>query len=68
MAGAIGLAAAIDYLEAIGMDAIERHEQDLIAYVFPKLQAIEGLKILWLPRFSETFRGDFLQFRGFASS
>lgn len=45
MAGAIGLAAAIDYLEAIGMDAIERHEQDMIAYVFPKLQAIEGLKI-----------------------
>lgn len=45
MAGAIGLAAAIDYLEAIGMDAIERHEQDLIAYVFPKLQAIKGLKI-----------------------
>ena len=45
MAGAIGLAAAMDYLEAIGMDAIERHEQDLIAYVFPKLQAIEGLKI-----------------------
>lgn len=45
MAGAIGLATAIDYLEAIGMDAIEHHEQDLIAYVFPKLQAIEGLKI-----------------------
>ena len=45
MAGAIGLAAAIDYLEAIGMDAIERHEQDLIAYVFPKLQVIEGLTI-----------------------
>ena len=45
MAGAIGLAATIDYLEAIGMDAIEHHEQDLIAYVFPKLQAIEGLKI-----------------------
>ena len=45
MAGAIGLAAAIDYLEAIGMDAIERHEQDLIAYVFPKLQVIKGLKI-----------------------
>lgn len=45
MAGAIGLAAAIDYLEAIGMDAIEHHEQELIAYVFPKLQAIEGLEI-----------------------
>ena len=45
MAGAIGLAVAIDYLEAIGMDAIEHHEQELIAHVFPKLQAIEGLKI-----------------------
>ena len=45
MAGAIGLAAAVDYLEKIGMDAIETHEQELIAYVFPKLQAIEGLTI-----------------------
>ena len=38
MAGAIGLAAAIDYLEELGMDAIAQHEQDLIAYVFPKLR------------------------------
>lgn len=45
MAGAIGLAAAVDYLENIGMDAIEQHEQDLINYVFPKLQAIDGLTI-----------------------
>ena len=45
MAGAIGLAAAIDYLEDLGMDAIAQHEQDLIAYVFPKLQAVEGLTI-----------------------
>ena len=45
MAGAIGLAAAVDYLENIGMDAIEAHEQELIAYVYPKLQAIEGLTI-----------------------
>ena len=45
MAGAIGLAAAIDYLEDLGMDAISQHEQDLIAYVFPKLQAVEGLII-----------------------
>ena len=45
MAGAIGLAAAIDYLEDLGMDAIARHEQDLISYVFPKLQAVEGLTI-----------------------
>ena len=45
MAGAIGLGAAIDYLEELGMDQVEAHEQELIAYVFPKLQAIEGLTI-----------------------
>ena len=45
MAGVIGLAAAVDYLEKIGMDAIESHEQELITYVYPKLQAIEGLTI-----------------------
>ena len=45
MAGAIGLASAIDYLEELGMDAIAQHEQDLIAYVFPKLRAVEGLTI-----------------------
>ena len=38
-------AAAVDYLENLGMEAIEAHEQELIAYVFPKLQAIEGLTI-----------------------
>ncbi|CIW16820.1 class-V aminotransferase [Streptococcus pneumoniae] len=27
------------------MDAVEAHEQELIAYVYPKLQAIEGLTI-----------------------
>lgn len=45
MAGAIGLGAAIDYLNELGMDAIEAHEQELIAYVYPKLQAIKGLTI-----------------------
>ena len=45
MAGAIGLGAAIDYLEELGMDQVEAHVQELIAYVFPKLQAIEGLTI-----------------------
>ena len=49
MAGAIGLAAAVDYLEKIGMDAIEAYEQELIEYVFPKLQAIEGLTIYGSP-------------------
>ena len=45
IAGAIALGAAIDYLEAIGMDNIHRYEQELVAYVMPKLKAIEGLEI-----------------------
>ncbi|HEL1635627.1 TPA: cysteine desulfurase [Streptococcus suis] len=45
IAGAIGLGAAIDYLNEIGMDAIQAHEAELVDYVFPKLQAIPGLTI-----------------------
>ena len=45
IAGAIGLAAAIDYLDKIGMETVYQYEQELIAYVFPKLQAVEGLTI-----------------------
>ncbi|HFI0030618.1 TPA: cysteine desulfurase [Streptococcus suis] len=45
IAGAIGLGAAIDYLIEIGMDAIQAHEEELVNYVFPKLQAIPGLTI-----------------------
>lgn len=45
IAGAIALGAAIDYLEAIGMNNIHRYEQELVAYVMPKLKAIDGLEI-----------------------
>ncbi|MBP2624086.1 cysteine desulfurase [Streptococcus oricebi] len=45
IAGAIGLGAAIDYLESLGMEAVEAHEQELVDYIFPKLQAMEGLTI-----------------------
>ncbi|WP_306455312.1 cysteine desulfurase [Streptococcus suis] len=45
IAGAIGLGAAIDYLNEIGMDAIQAHEAELVDYVFSKLQAIPGLTI-----------------------
>ncbi|AQP54624.1 cysteine desulfurase [Vagococcus penaei] len=45
IAGAIGLGAAIDYLEHLGLQAIHDYEQSLVAYVLPKLQAIEGLTI-----------------------
>lgn len=45
IAGAIGLAAAIDYLESLGMSAIQNHERELVSYILPKLQAIDGLKL-----------------------
>nr|WP_238990557.1 cysteine desulfurase [Streptococcus uberis] len=45
IAGAIGLAAAIDYLETLGMSAIQNHERELVSYILPKLQAIDGLKL-----------------------
>lgn len=45
IAGAIGLAAAIDYLNDIGMEHVQQHEEELIAYIWPKLQAIPGLTI-----------------------
>ncbi|WP_057491674.1 cysteine desulfurase [Streptococcus orisasini] len=45
IAGAIALGAAVDYLENLGMDTIHAYEQDLVRYVLPKLQAIDGLQI-----------------------
>ncbi|MER0123891.1 cysteine desulfurase [Streptococcus sp. ZJ93] len=45
MAGAIGLAKAIDVLEAIGMDEIAHHEDELLSYLFSRLQAMEGIEI-----------------------
>lgn len=40
-----GLAAALDYLTAIGMDRIEKHERDLTTYAISRLQEIEGMHI-----------------------
>ncbi len=46
IAQAIGLAAAIDYLNEVGIDRIHEHEQALIAYAWPKLMEIEGIRLL----------------------
>ncbi len=45
IAEAIALGAAIDYLNKIGMDRIHAYEQEMTAYLFEKLNAIEGLTI-----------------------
>lgn len=45
IAGAIGIGAAIDYMETVGVDNIQQHEQELMQYLWPKLTAIPGLTI-----------------------
>ena len=46
IAGAIALAAAMDYLDAIGRDKIAAHDQELGACAFEKLSALKGIRIL----------------------
>jgi len=45
IAGAVGLAAAIDFLTDIGMEAIERHSTELARYAYDRLSAIEGITL-----------------------
>ena len=45
IAGAIGLAAAVDYLDALGPRRIVEAERALLDYVSPRLREIPGLKI-----------------------
>ena len=45
IAGAIGLGAAVDYLEIVGHSRIEQAERELLDYVTPKLKEISGLKL-----------------------
>ena len=39
-----GLATAIDYLQSIGMDQIQTHEQELTRYCMEQLRTIEGMR------------------------
>jgi len=45
VAEAVGLAAAIDYLEAVGMDAVPAHDAALARYALERLEGIEGLTL-----------------------
>ncbi|HLS91671.1 MAG TPA: cysteine desulfurase [Limnochordia bacterium] len=49
VAGAIGFGAAIDYLEAIGMEAIQEHERELVAYAWEALSELDGM-VLYGPK------------------
>ena len=43
---AVGMGAALDYLQAIGLDRIHAWEQQLTRHLFERLQAIDGLRVL----------------------
>jgi cysteine desulfurase/selenocysteine lyase len=45
----VGMGAAIEYLEAIGMEAIQAHEERITAYAYERLSAIDGVRILGPP-------------------
>lgn len=40
-----GLAKAIDYISALGMDNIQRHEQELTRYAMQRLSEVEGIRL-----------------------
>ncbi|NIP26313.1 MAG: cysteine desulfurase [Phycisphaerae bacterium] len=46
IAQAIGLGYAVDYLKALGMEAVREHEKEITAYALKRLSQIEGLHIL----------------------
>ena len=46
IAGAIGLGAALDYLNGIGLEAVAAHEHELLAYATEALAAIPGLRLI----------------------
>jgi cysteine desulfurase/selenocysteine lyase len=46
IAGAVGLAAAVDYLESIGMDRIAAAEHELLRYATSRLSDVPGLEIV----------------------
>jgi len=50
IADAVGLGAAIDYLEAIGMATIAAYEHELLGYAESALRAVPGLEIVGAPR------------------
>ena len=46
VSGAIGLGVAVDWLLELGLDAVARHEDDLLVYGTEQLSRIEGLRLI----------------------
>ena len=46
IAGAVGLGAAVDYIESLGREAIAEHEQGLLAYATARLDELPGVTVV----------------------
>ncbi len=49
VAEAVGLAAAVDYLAALGMERVRAHERELTAYMLARLAEVPGLRVVGPP-------------------
>jgi cysteine desulfurase/selenocysteine lyase len=49
IAEAIGLGAAVEFLQALGMDAVREHERELTAYALERLAAVDGVTVYGPP-------------------
>jgi cysteine desulfurase/selenocysteine lyase len=49
VAGAVGLAAAVDYLDRLGMDRVAEHERSILETAVRELGALEGVRLLGPP-------------------
>jgi cysteine desulfurase/selenocysteine lyase len=50
IADTIGLGAAIEYLNELGLDEIEKHEAGLLSYATSKVQSIPGVRVVGTAR------------------
>ena len=46
IAEAVGMGAAIDYLNTLGMENVRAHERDLIAYALRKFRELDGVRVI----------------------
>jgi cysteine desulfurase/selenocysteine lyase len=46
ISGAVGLGSAVRYLQAIGMERIAQHEQDVLGYLMSQLADIDGIRLI----------------------
>lgn len=45
VAGAVGMAAAIEYLDTLGMDTVRKHDLDTVAYAIDRLGKVENVRL-----------------------